>query len=380
MLRVFLFLFLFHSLSLHAQGPFIGKCKSGDCKDGKGVYQIAVYATLEGSFKNGKPDGTCKITNPAGWYITGAFAGDVVSSYKEYTLPKNELNRTGKAKVITYEREYVNGNWTTQNFYELNGTFFKLIMFDTCTFYLSADMSVTGRFDVAKPNVIQGKGIVRYQEKNYNFDFGTSVWVLGMNRNSIINNLAGKNYATNVMYDYNTPANSVVVSNNPVQVSPTASKVDDNTVEISVVSDNEKKFYKLLLQLESHIAWEAVTDDWKTKRDNWVRLCNNPVEGMFGRHALNRLAELEGNTKSSVMEPAFISTRQSSWRKECDELQFDDKVASLLLEYERNLKWTAVDKDWSTKREAWIAEAKTIKEVQDSNWNGEEEFMKFNNK
>lgn len=379
MFRVYLLLFLLYSFSLNAQGPFKGKCNSGDCKDGKGVYQIASYATLEGSFKNGRPDGECKIANPAGWYITGKFTGDVVSNYKEYSLPKNVLKQQGQAKIMTYEREYVNGNWTTQNFYEVNGTFFKLTMFDTCTFYLSEDMSVTGRFDVAKPNVVQGKGIVRYRDKNYYFDFGSSVWVLGINRNSIINNLAGKNYAANVMYDYNIPANSVVISKSPAQINSPANKVDE-TLEIIAVSDNEKKFYKLLLQLESHIVWGAVTDDWKTKRENWVRLCNNPVEGMFGRHALNRLAELEKNTKASFMEAAYINTRQSSWRKECYELQFDDKVAALLLEYERNLKWTAVDEKWSTQRDAWIAEAKTIKEVQDSNWNGEDEFMKFKSK
>jgi hypothetical protein len=52
MIRIFLFL-----LTLCSAGFAGAQCKSGNCQDGKGVYDFG-WCSYEGEFKNGKPDGT----------------------------------------------------------------------------------------------------------------------------------------------------------------------------------------------------------------------------------------------------------------------------------------------------------------------------------
>jgi hypothetical protein len=43
---------------------------------------------------------------------------------------------------------------------------------------------------------------------------------------------------------------------------------------------------------------------------------------------------------------------------ECKRAVSDSQVASLLLEFEANVRWRAVDEEWKARRDSWIAQVK----------------------
>jgi hypothetical protein len=115
------------------------------------------------------------------------------------------------------------------------------------------------------------------------------------------------------------------------------------------------KLAKLILDLEAHTQWIAVTEAWKKNRSGWLANMQKtpaPVgQGLF---------QFESNLLPAAMEPAW-SQRKTGWRKQCnDAAQQPEKLTPLLLELETNLRWESVNDTWATRRDGWIAECNAL--------------------
>src|SRR5215212_7176628 len=96
---------------------------------------------------------------------------------------------------------------------------------------------------------------------------------------------------------------------------------------------------KELLDLESHIKWNAVEGAWKTLRDGWVRAtaaCDDVA------CVAAQLITLEENVKWSAVDKEW-KVRRSGWVRDCRAATSNHDVAKLLIEFEENMRWRAVD-------------------------------------
>jgi hypothetical protein len=50
--------------------------------------------------------------------------------------------------------------------------------------------------------------------------------------------------------------------------------------------------------------------------------------------------------------------RRSGWINDCKGAITEKAVANLLLEFEANVRWRAVDDEWKTRRESWVTDLK----------------------
>jgi len=120
------------------------KCISGDCVNGKGIFQLNKFARYEGGFKNGKMHGPGKLGwEKDNWHITGNFQGNMILNYHYYEQQKGSpafvLKRKGTGRIIIYDKAEVQKNWTTNIYYYLNNQFFKLEETDTITWFYKPD-------------------------------------------------------------------------------------------------------------------------------------------------------------------------------------------------------------------------------------------------
>lgn len=115
------------------------------------------------------------------------------------------------------------------------------------------------------------------------------------------------------------------------------------------------KLAKLILELEAHTQWAAVTEAWKTSRGSWeAGMQKNTIPVSQG------LIQFEANLLPSGVEVAWAN-RKAAWRKECgDAAQLTGKLTQLLLELESNLLWASVTDGWAARREEWIAECNAL--------------------
>lgn len=115
------------------------------------------------------------------------------------------------------------------------------------------------------------------------------------------------------------------------------------------------KLAKLVLELEAHTQWAAVTEAWKTSRGGWeASMQKNTIPVSQG------LIQFEANLLPSGVEVAWAN-RKAAWRKECgDAAQLTEKLTRLLLELESNLLWASVTDGWASRREGWIAECNAL--------------------
>jgi hypothetical protein len=51
-------------------------------------------------------------------------------------------------------------------------------------------------------------------------------------------------------------------------------------------------------------------------------------------------------------------TRRSGWANDCKAATTQSEAANLLLEFEQNVRWRAVDESWKARRDDWIAQVK----------------------
>jgi hypothetical protein len=108
---------------------------------------------------------------------------------------------------------------------------------------------------------------------------------------------------------------------------------------------------KSLVELESHIKWEAVDSDWKGMRESWVEKTTGCADAAC---VAQQMATLEEHVKWEAVDPAW-KKRRDAWVEECKNAKSDAQVSTLMLEFEQNVGWKAVDEKWKDGRDAWIA-------------------------
>jgi hypothetical protein len=107
---------------------------------------------------------------------------------------------------------------------------------------------------------------------------------------------------------------------------------------------------KSLVDLESHIKWTAVEDDWKGMRTGWIgqtTACSEP------ECVAKQMEALEEHLKWEAVDPAW-KTRRDNWVSECNGAKTNAEVRKLLLDLEQNVGWKAVDDNWKGHRDAWM--------------------------
>ncbi|HMR90419.1 MAG TPA: hypothetical protein PKD51_19795, partial [Saprospiraceae bacterium] len=72
-----------------------------------------------------------------------------------------------------------------------------------------------------------------------------------------------------------------------------------------------------------------------------------------GQKVASHLLELESNTKWDAVDPQWATTRDA-WVAKCVDSNSAKANADLLLLFEANIKWEAVEKSWETTRNAWV--------------------------
>jgi hypothetical protein len=110
----------------------------------------------------------------------------------------------------------------------------------------------------------------------------------------------------------------------------------------------------LLVELESHIEWSAVTGAWKGARDGWVAKTTACDDAACVGPQLLRLEE---HIEWKAVNPKWQG-RRPTWVQECKTATTDAQLANLLLELEQTIGWNAVDKEWKGVRDGWIARVK----------------------
>lgn len=154
------------------------------------------------------------------------------------------------------------------------------------------------------------------------------------------------------------------------------------TLQISAqtLSANRQKIGQLIMELESNMTWESVDNEWEKQRDAWIKQCSSSQYWVVGEPISEALITLAKHTRPEAMQQPKWQSMYPYWEKKCQEanLDFDEALAKQLLIFEENLQWGFVNEAWASRRAAWIAECKSIKnEVEPANPNAEEEAMKF---
>lgn len=80
---------------LFMASPGFAQCKSGDCNNGRGVYDFG-WCRYEGTFKNGKPEGQGKMTYDDGTY-EGSFRNGVEDGQGVYVY------KSGRKEKVVYQ-------------------------------------------------------------------------------------------------------------------------------------------------------------------------------------------------------------------------------------------------------------------------------------
>jgi hypothetical protein len=116
---------------------------------------------------------------------------------------------------------------------------------------------------------------------------------------------------------------------------------------------------KLLVELDSHIKWGAVDDQWKNLGAGWVaatNACSDP------QCVAKQLLVLEQHVKWDAVEGDW-KKRREAWGSECKSASTDAAVGKLMLELEENMGWQAVDEKWKDRRDGWVADVSSVEET-----------------
>src|SRR3954470_19791367 len=92
-----------------------------------------------------------------------------------------------------------------------------------------------------------------------------------------------------------------------------------------------------LVDLESHIKWDAVENAWKGLRAEWMRTASDCDEAAC---VAAQMLKLEQNVKWKAVDPAW-KKRRAGWINDCRGAASGRDVARLLLEFEANVRWGA---------------------------------------
>ena len=120
---------------------------------------------------------------------------------------------------------------------------------------------------------------------------------------------------------------------------------------VTVLAPGADTLRALTLQLEGAVLWEAVTPDWRARRDGWVKEVQQA-------NSVPRLAELIKELEANILWSAVTENwkdRRDSWLNDCGQTKSVPALAKLLGELENYITWDAVDAGWKDARPAWVA-------------------------
>jgi len=124
------------------------------------------------------------------------------------------------------------------------------------------------------------------------------------------------------------------------KIAQTANKTKFNMVELN----------QLLLEFQAHLNRDAVTEEWKERRDCWMSEVSAASDE---KHLAKLLVELESNFQREAVQSLWKMIRES-WVEECHIASTLEEVSSLLLELESNTTWEVVTDEWQDYREKWV--------------------------
>lgn len=131
---------------------------------------------------------------------------------------------------------------------------------------------------------------------------------------------------------------------------------NNNQVTTAVNKPNEEiisevpEFADLLIQLESNILWEAVSDNWKTRRNEWIVECQ--ILQSYNEKA-DLLIELESNILWSAVNQDWVN-RRDAWTQQVLSAKSDKELGKRLAELESFITWESVSDAWRAKRDTWV--------------------------
>lgn len=122
----------------------------------------------------------------------------------------------------------------------------------------------------------------------------------------------------------------------------------------------------LLMELESHIVWEAVDSTWEGQRENWLSSLKNVVQDSkdmlwFNPIVSKGLLDLEKTLKYEALEQPKWNSKKAFWESQCKENERSTiLLAKQLAILEQHILWTSVDAEWKTQREEWLKQLNVL--------------------
>lgn len=113
---------------------------------------------------------------------------------------------------------------------------------------------------------------------------------------------------------------------------------------------------ELMVELESNMGWESVTEAWKTRREGWVTECY--VASDIATKS-NLLLEFEGNVQWSAVSESWANIREA-WSSDCINCTSDGELADLLVIFESYVIWDVVSPNWVNLRGDWITRCEAV--------------------
>lgn len=106
----------------------------------------------------------------------------------------------------------------------------------------------------------------------------------------------------------------------------------------------------LTLVLESAIRWEAISQDWRTRRAGWIK---DVSEANSVPDVAALIRELEVHGLWSGVTPGW-KDRRDAWIRDCSQAKSISTLATLLAELESYMSWDAVAPAWKELRTSWL--------------------------
>ena len=113
---------------------------------------------------------------------------------------------------------------------------------------------------------------------------------------------------------------------------------------------------ELMVELESNMSWESVTEAWKTRREGWVAECYAATDV---KSKANLLLEIEGYVQWSAVDQSWANIRES-WSQDCLNSESDSELGDLLAVFEAYVLWEVVSPNWVNLREDCIIRCEEI--------------------
>lgn len=118
---------------------------------------------------------------------------------------------------------------------------------------------------------------------------------------------------------------------------------------------NLPELSRALLQFESAVTWESVSQDWRGMRNGWIAAVQDArTPGELGA----QLIRLETAMGWHSVE-GWWRSRRPSWLHEMQSARAPSTISRGLLELETATLWSAVGAAWRGQRDPWIARIKS---------------------